>query len=200
MAWLCDALIKFVIVFVGLVILSLMGDFGAGIRFIMLFLIFWVYNVAFELLMDGATPGKRWQGIRVVSANGTPVTFGGSVLRNLVRAVDALPVTYAFGCLAMLLTSKSQRLGDLAAETLVIYQSDKPSPTRAASRHAPMALPIPLTIDEQQAIVTFSERSATLAEDRQRELAEILEPVFGSVTAADLHAYASWLAGGDERS
>ena len=133
-------------------------------------------------------------GIRVVNANGTPVGWTGSLIRNLIRNIDALPGCYLFGFISVMLSEKFQRLGDLAAATLVVYE------TRAAARKkafdiAPLPLRVPLSPEEQQAIVSFAERTPELTDDRADELAATVAPVFGEVDTQKLCAYASWLTG-----
>ena len=80
----------------------------------------WGAWTASELLMRGQTPGKRLLGIRVVRRDGGPVGFTESAVRNLLRAVDFLPLGYSGGLLAMLSGKESRRLGDLVAGTLVV--------------------------------------------------------------------------------
>ena len=97
LAWLVDAMIR-IGVFTALAMpISILGEAGQGVLLILMFALMWVYPILFELLMDGQTPGKRVLGLRVVHANGTPVGFTASLIRNLMRTVDALPIGYAFG-------------------------------------------------------------------------------------------------------
>lgn len=84
------------------------------------FLVFWGYYIAFELLWQGQTPGKRLSRIRVVRIDGNPVGFGEVAIRNLVRIVDFLPATYALGLVTMFFSENARRLGDYAAGTIVI--------------------------------------------------------------------------------
>ncbi len=85
------------------------------------FAVLFGYHVLWEVLGSGRTPGKRVAGLRVVRDGGGPVRFRESAVRNIIRVVDLLPpVTYAVGALAIMLTSRNQRLGDLAAGTLVV--------------------------------------------------------------------------------
>ena len=86
------------------------------------FALLFVYPVAFELASRGRTPGKRWSSLRVVCDDGSPVTFRASALRNLVRLVDLLPGLYLVGAIAIFATRTNQRLGDLAAGTLVVRE------------------------------------------------------------------------------
>lgn len=78
------------------------------------------YFVIFELAWNGQTPGKRLMKLRVVRDGGAPVTFASVLIRNLMRIVDLLPTAYAIGIITILLSKKNQRLGDMAAGTLVI--------------------------------------------------------------------------------
>ena len=65
--------------------------------------------------------GKRALGLRVVNANGTPVGWVASVVRNLMRTVDMLPLLYGFGLVAALADRHSRRFGDMVAGTLVVH-------------------------------------------------------------------------------
>ncbi len=197
LAWLVDALIKGAVIFVAIMILGVMGGTGVGLYLVLLFVLLWFYNVLFEVLRHGATPGKSALGIRVVNANGTPVGWSSSLIRNLIRNVDALPGVYLFGFISVMLTEKFQRLGDLAAATLVVYE------TKAADRKSgfdapPLPVRVPLTLEEQQTIVSFAERIPELTADRAAELAATVEPVFGEVDAQRLCGYASWLTGREQ--
>lgn len=96
------------------------GGFVAAIFFICFFVLFTGYDVAFEVLNSGRTPGKRLNGLRVVRENGAPVTFATSAVRNVLRLIDILPGWYLVGIGSILATKRNQRLGDLAAGTLVV--------------------------------------------------------------------------------
>lgn len=196
LAWLIDAVIKGGVLMLASMILNGMGAFGVGLYLVLTFVLLWFYNVAFEVFHHGATPGKRFFDLAVTNLNGTPVGWSGSVIRNLIRVVDVLPGCYAFGCIAVLVSGRFQRLGDLAAGTVVVYRPRKAAPSRAASA-VPRPVDVPLSREEQQAIVDFRERVTALNPDRAEELAAILAPVFGKVDAERLKGYGSWLAGRD---
>jgi uncharacterized RDD family membrane protein YckC len=88
-------------------------------------LTFFAYNgyfMVFEWVMNGQTPGKRILGIRVIKQGGYSLSILDTLLRNLMRFVDFLPVFYGVGLVSLLATSRSQRLGDLVAGTLVVHQ------------------------------------------------------------------------------
>ena len=95
---------------------------GAAIFYIVSFFIFFGYDVLFETLGSGRTPGKRWTGLRVVRTGGRPVGFVSSAIRNMVRIVDFLPSLYLIGMIAAASTKMNQRLGDLAAGTVVVRE------------------------------------------------------------------------------
>ena len=86
--------------------------------------IIWGYYLAFELLWNGQTPGKRLANIQVVRASGAPAEFAEVAIRNVVRIVDFLPFAYAIGFVVMFSNRRSRRLGDFAANTLVIKRQD----------------------------------------------------------------------------
>src|SRR3546814_4544908 len=79
-------------------------------RSVVAFLLLWAYPVVFEAMFNGQTPGKRAMELRVVSADGAPVGWLASIVRNLLRAVDALPVGYGFGLVASLADPHGRRL------------------------------------------------------------------------------------------
>ena len=96
---------------------------GMGPILIGYFALVWGYGAFFEGLFNGQTPGKRGVGIRVVSDQCVPITGAQAVLRNLVGSVDGLfPFCFLTGLTSMVLTNKFQRLGDLAAGTMVIVE------------------------------------------------------------------------------
>ena len=86
------------------------------------FLVLFGYGIAFETLTSGRTPGKRVAGLRVVRAGGEPPGFLACAVRNLMRLVDILPGFYAVGAVAIFVSPRNQRLGDLAAGTLVVRE------------------------------------------------------------------------------
>jgi uncharacterized RDD family membrane protein YckC len=96
---------------------------GIGFTFILIFFISWFYGGLFETYWNGQTPGKRAMRIRVISTDGQPINGLQAVLRNLLRAIDAQPlVFYQVGLFSVLLNDRFQRLGDLAAGTMVVVE------------------------------------------------------------------------------
>jgi uncharacterized RDD family membrane protein YckC len=199
-AYVVDLGVRFVAFFVALIFLLQLGRFGGGLALLLLFLLEWLYPVAFELAPGAATPGKRMLGLAVVRDTGLPVTPAASLTRNLLRAADFLPSFYALGALAMLWRHDFKRLGDLAAGTLVVHV-ERAGPRPAAPLPAPARAPaVPLPAAAQAAIVAWAGRVPRLTEARADELAEIAVPVVapraqhGDRVAA-LVGVAHWLLG-----
>ena len=99
-----------------------LGNWLGAIAGVAMFAFLWGYYMVFELTTNGQSPGKRALGLRVIKAHGYPISFSDSAIRNLVRIVDFLPFFYGAGLVAMLLNKNWQRLGDLAAGTLVVKE------------------------------------------------------------------------------
>ena len=88
------------------------NSFIIGLLSLIGFAFFWGYYIFFEMRWNGSSPGKRQVGIRVIRADGTPITLAESVIRNLVRLVDFLPAAYGLGLVTMFIDGKARRLGD----------------------------------------------------------------------------------------
>ena len=152
---------------------------GYAVYLLAAFLLEWLYPVFFEVYWGGTTPGKRWLGIMVLNDDGTPVRWPASLTRNLLRTVDFLPTLYFLGFIAMVLNRDFKRLGDVAADTLVVYRDARivePDIPRAI----PIAPPVSLSIDDQRAVLDFAERAGKLTEERAGELAEIARSLAGN--------------------
>jgi uncharacterized RDD family membrane protein YckC len=78
------------------------------------------YGIICEWWWRGQTVGKRMLRLRVVDAEGLRLQFHQIATRNLLRFVDSLPIFYFVGGLVCWLSPRCQRLGDLAANTIVI--------------------------------------------------------------------------------
>lgn len=175
------------------------GAFGLGGGFflILLFLIEWFYPVLFEIFNHGQTPGKKVLGIAVINDDLTPVTLGTSMLRNLLRSVDMLPLMYLTGLIAMVSNRRFQRLGDMAAGTLVISVRES-AKTASVDNVEPLAPATPLLRAEQTSIIEFLHRSRQLSEPRQHELAAILEGITHEKRdngVERLHRIGAWFLG-----
>jgi uncharacterized RDD family membrane protein YckC len=102
------------------VILRPAGDAGTAIFSSAMFAMIFFYDVLFEVLGRGRTPGKRWTGLRVVRSGGRPITLARSATRNILRIIDILPGFYAVGMTVIFITPRNQRIGDLAAGSHVV--------------------------------------------------------------------------------
>src|SRR5262245_61461351 len=109
---------------------------------VLTFLVIMAYDIPFETMADGRTPGKAALGIKVVSREGAGVDFVTSAVRNLLRIVDFLPIFYFVGSVAIVSTAHSQRLGDLAAGTYVMRERFNGSKTADRVLIAPVSVPV----------------------------------------------------------
>ena len=106
-------------VFAGLLGL-LSRDVAIAVYTFLYFVVSIGYGLAFEWLWRGQTIGKKLLRLRVVDAEGLKLQFHQVVVRNLLRFVDSLPLFYVVGGLSCWLSRKFQRLGDIAANTIVV--------------------------------------------------------------------------------
>lgn len=100
---------------------------GAGI-ILSSFVIMLGYGIVLEWFWRGQTLGKHIMNLRVMDINGLKLNFSQVVIRNLLRAVDSMPVYYMFGGICSIISPKRQRLGDLAANTVVVRAKNLSSP------------------------------------------------------------------------
>lgn len=175
-AFLLDLLIRLGVLIVANLLLANLQGFGVGLSLVLTFALEWFYPVVFELSPRGATPGKRALGLRVVMDDGMPVTLQASLLRNLLRVVDFLPLAYAAGVLSMLLRSDFKRLGDVVAGTLVIHDGQVVLHGTPAVAE-PQAPAQPLSAEQQAAVVDWALRTPRLTVPRAEELALLAAPV-----------------------
>lgn len=157
-----------------------------AVLILILFLIFAGYFIAFEWLWSGQTPGKRLLKLRVIREDGRPLTLWEAVARNLLRISDAVPgfiiPVYSVGLIAIFLSGRDQRLGDIFAGTVVIRERSGEAPTFAEtfstritdSAFTRVQQPVPiranvstLTDREIEVVESFLRRRTDLTE-RQR--------------------------------
>jgi len=143
------------------------------------------YFIFFEGLWNGLTPGKKISGLRVRMADGTPVTFPAAMGRNLLRPADMLPGPYLLGVTAMFLNPRSQRIGDLVANTVVVYEK-RPTSKFNTAPHLVGIHPFEsqvgdlrgMTREEYDALRRFCDRFPELSQTTQeRLLRELWEPL-----------------------
>jgi uncharacterized RDD family membrane protein YckC len=118
--WMCITCLAIILNFLLVLPALLSPDVGRAMTILSYFAISIGYGIALEWFWRGQTLGKRILRLRVVDANGLRLQFSQVVIRNLLRAVDMLPLLYLVGGVACALTKRAQRLGDLAANTVVI--------------------------------------------------------------------------------
>ncbi|MCC6609734.1 MAG: RDD family protein [Burkholderiales bacterium] len=179
LAWLLDFLIRAAILVVLMMVLAPVGGLGWAAVLLAWFFLEWLFPAWCEVYWNGQTPGKRSLGIAVLNDDGTPVHWPAALTRNLLRAVDFLPFCYGFGLATMLVNRDFKRLGDLAANTLVVYR--EPAPGGVMIPPAPPLAPAyPLSVPEQRAILDFAERAPRLTAERAEELAALARPLVGA--------------------
>lgn len=195
----------------------------AGLWMIALFLIEWFYPVLSEMLLKGRSPGKRALGLLVLREDGRPLSWSASITRNLLRSSNFLFVMltilistktqnngFVGFCLVVIfilldmivpcLNKRFQRLGDLAAGTVVVYRQF--SLARPPAHRAPaQVLPVPLCLSEQRLLMDFANQPQ-LSSARTQELASILHPLTEAQAQAQslngvaiLYGYAATLFG-----
>ena len=150
---------------------------GVALLTVALFVLIFGYDVSFEVLGGGRTPGKRAAGLRVVRDGGRPITLIPSAIRNVLRIVDIMPVPfYGVAMLVVFFSARNQRLGDMAAGTLVVRERK----ARAALQPLPAA-PDPgwdvsaVTTEEAATVRRFLERRASLDASARARLGADLE-------------------------
>jgi uncharacterized RDD family membrane protein YckC len=170
----------------------------SGVMMLAAFVMTWWYPVLCEVSRWGATVGKKVCGLRVMQPSGAPITWAQAIVRNFLRVVDINPPFWGLpGMVSCLATRRFQRLGDLAAGTVVVYErseivpeSSGPPPLQA---QRPM---VALRPEESRAIVTFRERAVFWSDARRREIADHLQVLTGKQGEAGVHslsAMAHWL-------
>jgi len=199
LAWAIDLAIRGAVLFAIAMLASALGRAGAGVILLSAFFVEWLLPAWFEASWNGQTPGKRAMNIAVLNDDGTPLRWPGALTRNLLRAVDFLPVLYGVGLAAMLANRDFKRLGDLAAGTVVVYANEKMNIERQIPEAPPVVPPVSLDLEEQRALLELAERSRSLTQERFEELAELPRPLVGNLdgprAAARLLGMANHIAG-----
>jgi uncharacterized RDD family membrane protein YckC len=168
---------------------SVLGVFSGPVLMLAGFSALFLYPVAGEVLWSGRTFGKKLTGLRVVTLDGGPVGFVTSAIRNILRLIDSLPGAYGVGIVCILVTRRSQRLGDLAAGTLVVRDRTARSDVTAGFSAAPASAGWPaaslppetvawdvsaVTPNDLATVRAFLDRRATLAPAARLQLASEL--------------------------
>jgi uncharacterized RDD family membrane protein YckC len=85
--------------------------------------IYLLYHPVLEVAMHGRTPGKRIAGLRILARTGDVPTPGALLIRNVFRLVDSLPIMYVVGLACTVFTQQHVRIGDLAAGTVLVFDT-----------------------------------------------------------------------------
>lgn len=183
-----------------------MGTWTAALMVLALFAIYWGYFVAFETLWNGQTPGKRIMRLRVVREDGRPVRFFEVFVRNLLRlTIDFMPLpSYAVGVVSIIFSTRSKRVGDFVAGTVVVKERATEAPSldeiikisEIEQLKMERAAPAPFNADtrllterELRAVETFLKRRFELpAPNRIALAARIAQPITArlGITAENL--------------
>ena len=128
-AYLIDLTVRGLVAFAAEIVFSVgfgyvgMEGLGVGLTLVLWFLLAWFYGGVLEAYWNGQTVGKRLMQIRVVTVDGRPINGLQAVLRNILRTIDAQPVTlYLVGLAATSMNDRFQRLGDLACGSMVVVE------------------------------------------------------------------------------
>lgn len=124
LAWILDAAIVVIGYYLVIILIMLItGGMGTwwGVFFgMMLFLTYFLYNILFEIMKRGQSPGKMALGTKVVRLDGKDPEWSDVTLRALLQLVDSIFCLGIVGGLLIKTTAKAQRLGDMAANTTII--------------------------------------------------------------------------------
>jgi uncharacterized RDD family membrane protein YckC len=165
-------------------------ELAAGAAMFLSFVLPILYFVLSEGLANGQTLGKRIVGLRVRMADGTPIGLEGAILRNLLRPADMLPGPYLVGLASIFLSERAQRLGDLAAGTVVITEREEGT-RYAVAPHGVGIHPLEshvgplrgLSMNEYAALRRLADRYYELPPEAQAHLiATIYRPVASRLT------------------
>lgn len=115
----CQNVIKFLSGF----IMVLSFDLAIAFQILLFFATHILYFILLEWCMGGRTIGKKVMKLQVIDADGISLQFHQIVIRNLLRFVDMMPAFYAIGAITAVISKKYQRLGDIAAQTIVVKEN-----------------------------------------------------------------------------
>ena len=146
------------------------GEASQGFVNLTAFVMIFFYDPLFESSKWSATPGKLVLKLRVVRRSGAPVGFGGAFLRGLLFWIDGAISIGTIGSVAIMSSRNSQRLGDMAADTLVVYRTPPVVPDVDSIPSPPVRPGVLLQREEQLAFIGFADRLNQLSPARQKEV------------------------------
>lgn len=164
------------------------GQWILAVAFLAYGLISIGYFILFEYAWSGSTPGKKSQNIRVIRADGGPISFLDAAIRNSLRVLDILADVYPVGLIVMFIDSRNRRLGDMAAGTMVVSESLTKIPASRDTRDRPggddaelRSVVARMTADDYQLLTRFLARRESMELEHRDELVdEIILRLFGS--------------------
>ena len=170
------------------------GEISEGFMQLLAFVMYWFYDPFFEASKKSATPGKMIVGLKVVRRSGAPVGLGESFIRCLLFWVDFLPAAGGVGVASILASKHSQRLGDMVADTLVVYRNPVQVPEVESILAPPVQPGILLQREEQLAFIGFADRFETLSPARRQEVTAPLVNLEASKKTPDSTSFALGVA------
>ena len=100
--------------------IAAMAAAASWVTFIVISAVIWLVYFPYFESTTGQTIGKKVMSIKVVKEDGKKLTMSDAIIRTVLRIVDALPTAYIIGLIVMLVSQKKQRIGDMAARTIVV--------------------------------------------------------------------------------
>lgn len=203
LAWFLDFIFLALAILVLSIVIGISGliigdNVVSGLLMLAWFFLSWWYPVFFEASKWGATFGKKICGLRVMQPSGAPISFSQAVVRNFLRVVDINPPFFGLiGMASCLATRRFQRLGDLAAGTVVVYDRQDLMPAaQGPPPLTPLRPSVAIKPEEARALSTFRDRAVYWSDARRIEIADHLEVLSGTRGMSGVNrllAMAHWL-------
>jgi uncharacterized RDD family membrane protein YckC len=172
----------------GLVSIFLPRGVALAVYLTVSFFLTFAWHVWFETRKQGRTPGKRALRIRVIDARGLPVSLHQSLVRNITRALDFIPVFYGVGAIAMMASTSRRRIGDVVADTLVVrdaqplaYRGSLAAERRHNSLRTPRVLRAArhrISLEERELLLTLCMRADRMSAEARYDLFEEVARVY----------------------
>ena len=147
-------------------------NFFLAVFIFLFFLLEWVYQLYFDVFCDGVSPGKKLLGLRVVDERALPVTWQQSFIRTLLRVVDLLPGPALTAFVCMVISKKCQRVGDIAAKTIVVHEIRDTAKNDLRPRYTGKEILLPLELFNL--LEKFLQRSAALGPEAREKISASL--------------------------
>ena len=177
----------FIIMAIGTMIFTIVSTFlprgvAMAIFVTVNFFLTWAWHLWFETRRQGRTPGKRALKIRVIDARGLPVSLHQSLVRNITRVLDFIPVFYGVGAIAVMASPSRRRIGDILADTLVVrdaqplaYRGTLAAERRHNSLRTPRVLRLArhrISLEEREFLLALCLRADRMTAEARYDLME----------------------------